>query len=206
MSVPIFGLLPAQPAPEPGLTHAVDHVARAQGVLLSQLRDKTRFMKFVEIFVRPLQELEDVFWALIVNRRLATAVGVQLDVIGKIVDEPRGGLNDTDYRAVLRVKGRVLRSKGTADDLIEIAQLMLGVTPFMYDEFYPGTVVISLLDEPVFSAALLTKFLRKAKMGGIRLNVVGGIEGSGTFRYGDANVPTTDMLHSYNFGQYAGDI
>ena len=201
MTTPIFGLLPAQTQVEPGLQHATDHVARAIGVLISALRDKARFTRVVDIFVRPLQELEDVFWDLYANRRLSNATGVNLDVIGKIVKEARAGLSDNDYRAVLRVKGRVLRSLGTADDLIEITQLMLQSTAFTYAEFYPGSVLITVIGTPVFSISLLSKFLRMAKAAGIRLDVAHTTTPTRAFRYGPST-PTTNTAYGYLDGLY----
>lgn len=206
MSEPIFGLLPSGPVPDPGLQRATNHVERAIGVLLSQMRDKATFTRLLDILVRPLQECEDVAWSLLVDRRIDTSVGMQLDVIGKIVQEPRAGLGDTDYRAVLRVKGRVLRSKGLADDLLEIAALMLKdnatvfhegqFVTFFYEEFYPASVRVTVPAPPVFSPGLLFKFLQKAKMGGVRLETVVATDTDSFTFNGDTSL-VTDIHHGF---------
>ncbi len=171
--MPIFGLLPSGPLPDPKLEHATDHVARAIGVLLQQLRETARFPKLVEILVRPIQELEDVFWDLYTKRRLDTALGAQLDVIGRIVKEERAGLGDEDYRALLRIKIRVLLSKGTGPNLIEIARLFLLSDDFTYDEHYPAAVEMTIY-EPTAAGRVgfLSRLLHKAKSGGVRIDVV----------------------------------
>lgn len=204
MSTPIFGLLPTGPEPEPGLTHATDHGERAVGVLIEILRDKARFTSLVKDYAKVSQELEDAFWALYSQRSIATAVGVQLDVLGRIVDELRNGLSDTDYRAILRIKGRVLRSKGTAVDLCAVTALMLnGAATFTYDEAYPATVVITILGTPGFTLSLLAKFLRKAKSAGVRLGIVAA-PAVNAFRYGSTVAPATSAVFGYNDGHYGG--
>jgi hypothetical protein len=188
-----FGLLPNGTVPDPKLEHASDHRERAIGVLLSQLRDKPRFTKLIEILIRPFQEIEDVIFQLYTMRRLDSAQGVQLDIIGRIVDEERGGLLDDDYRAIIRIKVRVLFSRGTGPDLIKITQLFLASDDFNYAEFYPATVEITAT--ALVTAAQLTllkRFLRRAKSGG----------GLGTrFHYG-----TEGTGVGYGVGTYGGVI
>jgi len=203
MSEPIFGLLPPVTPSPLFLTHALDHGDRAVASLLAQLRDKARFTTLVRIYATLFQELEDVFWDLYTLRRIDTATGIQLDVIGRIVDEPRAGFSDTDYRAILRIKGRVLRSKGTADDLIEISRLMLQATDFLYEESYPASVQVTVFGTPVFSLYLLQRFLHQAKAAGVRLDVVASAPSASAFHYGDEG---TDALTGYGAGSYAGMV
>jgi hypothetical protein len=198
-----FGLLPNGTVPDPKLEHASDHRERAIGVLLSQLRDKPRFTKLIEILIRPFQEIEDVIFQLYTMRRLDSAQGVQLDIIGRIVDEERGGLLDDDYRAIIRIKVRVLFSRGTGPDLIKITQLFLASDDFNYAEFYPATVEITAT--ALVTAAQLTllkRFLRRAKSGGVRLDMIDGTGGLGTrFHYG-----TEGTGVGYGVGTYGGVI
>jgi Protein of unknown function (DUF2612) len=198
-----FGLLPNGQLPDPGLEHATDHKERAIGVLLSQLRDKPRFTTLIAILVKPLQELEDVFWDLYTKRRIDTATGAQLDILGRIVDEDRGGLLDDDYRAIIRIKVRVLFSRGTGPDLIRIAKLFLESSDFAYQEFYPAAIEFTVFAATsALRLATLRRFLRKAKSGGVRLDLVDGTGGLGTrFHYG-----TEGTGVGYGVGTYGGVI
>lgn len=203
MSTPVFGLLPTIEPAEPGLTHATDHEDRAVGVFIELLRDKARFTQFMKDHIKLLQELEDVFWDLYTKRSIDTAEGVQLDVLGKIVQEKRNGLTDADYRVVLRAKGRVLLSKGTLEDVLAVAGLMLQDVPFSYDEVYPAGFELTVLGVPPFTPGLLVKFLRKTKSAGVRLLVTAAASPN-AFRYGDAGAPTTSTAFGYNDGVYGG--
>lgn len=198
-----FGLLPSGPVPDPKLEHALDHKERAIGVLLSQLRDKPRFTKLIEILTRPFQELEDVFWDLYTKRRIDTATGLQLDLIGAIVAEDRGGLLDEDYRALIRTKVRVLFSRGTGPDLIKITQLFLESNDFTYAEFYPAAIEVTVT--AAITAArlkLLKRFLRRAKSAGVRMDVIDATPGSGSrFHYG-----TEGTGIGYGIGTYGGIV
>lgn len=184
MTLP-FGLLPpVEPSPS-GLEHATNHKERAIGALIGQFNTKARFTKLVEILTRPFQELEDTFWDLYTKRRLDTATGVQLDLIGKVLLEQRRGLGDDDYRAILRIKAKVLFSRGTGPNLIQICQLFLQNDDFTYEEFYPATVVITLLGASALAVSTLRRFLKRAKSAGVRMDLVDGSGGLGVrFHYG----------------------
>lgn len=60
---------------------------------------------------------------------LTTAVGAQLDVIGRILDLPRLGDDDDEYRLALMVWGMVLTSHGWADEILAIVRTFIGPTP-----------------------------------------------------------------------------
>lgn len=172
MPGPQFPILPVTPNDEPQvLTHNTKHIGQAFARLLEQFKDKQRLKKVIEILLRPLQEAEDMFWSLYTDRRLDSAVGAQLDVLGRIVLEKRDGRSDDDYRAIIRVKVKVLRSNGSAADLMAICDLMLQGTAYAYNEHYPAAILVEVLATPVFAVSLLARFLRLAKAGGVRLDV-----------------------------------
>lgn len=198
-----FGLLPSGPIADPGLERATDHKERAIGVLLSQLRDKPRFTKLIEILIRPFQEIEDAIFDLYILRRLENAFGDLLDsYFGHILVEPRGGLGDEDYRAVLRIKARVIFSRGTGPDLIKIAKLFLQSDEFTYDEHYPASIEMAITAAITDGRlGLLKRFLRKAKSAGVRMDVVDA-RGPGTrFHYGAEGTGV-----GYGVGTYGGVI
>ena len=204
MPAPSFPILPVTPNDEPQvLTHNTHHIGNAFARLLTQFQDKQRLKKMIEILLRPFQEAEDMLWSLYTDRRLDTAVGAQLDLLGKIVGEKRDGLSDTDYRAIIRVKIKVLRSTGSAKDLMVIAQLFLVSNDFTYSEHYPAAVEFVVLQVTTITQRILLKnFLIKAKSGGVRLDVVDGSGGLGVrFHYG-----TEGTGIGYGVGTYGSVI
>lgn len=165
-------ILPVQAESEDLPLHQItDHDQRILDRLLTQLKEKPVLAAFLGTYSKVLQELEDTFWDLKVKRTLDVAMAAQLDVIGHILKEPRGPLDDDDYRAVLRIKVRVLKSAGTAEQVMQIARLVLGSTGFDYREWFPAAETVEVMSTPVFELALLARFLRQAKSGGVRLDV-----------------------------------
>lgn len=72
------------------------------------------------------QPTEDGLTQLLLDRRISTAAGVQLDVLGKIVGQARGGLSDDDYRRFIRARISANKSSGTVEDILRVAVGVLG--------------------------------------------------------------------------------
>jgi hypothetical protein len=142
--------------------------------------------------------LEDAFFDILLMRKIDQAYGPHLDVIGRIVNEPRNELvEDEDYRLVIRAKIRVLLSKGTGDDLLRIALLILGDTAFAYSEHYPAQVQFDILEptERPLAPNLLLRLLRRAKAGGVRIDV--SASDPDAFRFEDVSDPSPDLTHGF---------
>jgi hypothetical protein len=92
--------------------------------LPSRWRSAPRLRALVSAFCLALQLVEDEAYDLIVSLDLDTATGLFLDIRGGRVFEPRRGLADDEYRAIIRAKARALRACGTAADVYEVAQLV----------------------------------------------------------------------------------
>lgn len=197
-----------------------DHEEQALDLLLDQYRDRPRIRALLASYVRRCQELENAAWDVIVKRTLDNAADAQLDTLGKIVGATRDGLDDTDYRTIIRATIRARTSRGYADDLLTVTRLMLGDgVPFNYQELYPATALIQVSAVPVLTPALFRKLLTIAKPAGVRLDIsyaaTDGIDR--TFVYGgldaDGNETTDDDLAGYGSvndpdagGQYGGYV
>lgn len=77
-----------------------------------------------------LFEIRDNFW-------LSTAVGVQLDVLGLVLNYPRLGLSDTNYRIALIEKASLILASGEPDVIIAIIKLIYGATFVSFAPGYP---------------------------------------------------------------------
>lgn len=82
--------------------------------------------KLVTGLVSAMQAIENQEQALLTQRSLATAIGAQLDVLGKIVGESRDGLSDSVYRLYIAARVAANRSDGTVEDLITVLTDVLG--------------------------------------------------------------------------------
>lgn len=159
-------------------TPRTDYVARAPTRFLEQFRNKTKLAGVLKSYETQLQKLEDAAWEVILYRTLNTnpatgtayAVGVQLDIIGRIVGRPRQGLSDSDYLIAIRGQIRINRSCGTPNDIIEVA--ILSLPPgydFDYTELYPAAILVSITTQVLFTITVLFQNLVRTKSGGVRL-------------------------------------
>lgn len=108
-------------------TQQNDHSGVAQGLLPAQFENSTRLKALVNALVGPddpatwtLQELEDVLFAILDERWLATAGGEQLDGLGEILGEGRLSSDDEVYRDALYLRVLINCSCGEPERLIQV--------------------------------------------------------------------------------------
>lgn len=152
------------------IEHITDYETRGPQELLLRYR-KPRNVAMLVSWLGELQELEDAFWVLLGKRTVADAVGAELDLIGRIVDQPREGRPDEIYRVWVAARILVLRSSGQTEQLIEIAKRLVGdAVPVYLEEYYPLAMIIRAEAgiDPT-RGAQIAKLLSAAKGGGVAL-------------------------------------
>lgn len=155
----------------------VDFVARALNRLPFQFRQtgSVNITKLVTLLVTPYQELQLALMQLLLYRTIDTAVASNLDVLGKVVGQPRNGLGDDDYRRYIRARIATNKARGTRDDLINITRLILNDATATIEVTTSGTAsaVVRVLDATVIDAVadILIALLRSGKSAGVRLNL-----------------------------------
>lgn len=156
---------------------------------------KPRIASFVHAVALELQELEDVFYDLTVNRTVDKATGVHLNILGRIVGEPRYARSDPAYRIALKAKILTNRSLGRWKDLLQLLEVR--VTTGVRYTWREGNASIEI-DSPSADVDLdreVLRFLMRAKAGGIALHM---LEATGeSFTYSDSSVPVYDFEHGY---------
>lgn len=129
-----------------------DHDERAKNLLTSDFDEADQLRKLVDALVGEVQELEQVFYALIVEQYLNSAVGDQLDRYGQIVGELRAGLSDADYRGFIRARIKTNQGESEIDRLLEVVATISGAQNVRYIPTVPASYqliieVINALDE-----------------------------------------------------------
>jgi len=110
--------------------------------LLWQYRgDQPRMQALLTSLLERLQSLEDVALEVLVGRWPLTAIGDQLDTVGKIVGQERGEQTDAQYRVYILAKILVNKSKGKASDIGYILTTM-GVPTIDIIEHYPAEILV----------------------------------------------------------------
>jgi len=169
------------------LTRVTDHVEQGLALLLDQYKRKPRIEAWVRSYLRQVQVLEDAAFDVRVKRLLDNAEGVLLDVIGRIVGEPRRSRGDDVYRLFIAARIRINRSKGGAQDVLAVLAIIAGGTPTHFDERSPAVMLIEFQEPTEHDPVLLLGMLRDTKAGGMGLRMLAPTTRSDRqFRWGDA--------------------
>jgi hypothetical protein len=162
------------------LTRVTDHALRATDRLLEQFKDVPGVLAILNALNAQTQAIEDAYWQLFTERSLDTAVGEQLDVIGRVLDEPRAGFVDASYVPRLRAKIRVLRSSGGPVDILKIFKLLLPANNIHFTVIGAAGFILDIgAVSDVGLLPIYQRFLHEAKGAGIRAQLLyGGLLGS----------------------------
>lgn len=170
-------------------TKIEDHVARGLARLPMQFKGKPNFESFLTVLLTPIQRVEDALWQLLTERGIDTATAAQLNTLGKIVGQPRGGMVDADYRRYVRAKIAANKSTGKPEDLIAVALAVLGPDPAAEIEIQPSgtaTLIVELLGAiDAATAEAMNTLLQQSVAAGVRLVLVFSLSApADTFTFG----------------------
>lgn len=148
-----------------------DHEARAKARLITQYKNSVNIEKIISIYAKKIQEIEDQAFKLLDERSIDTAVGYNLDVLGIILNEPRIGLSDDDYRLLLKAKIAQNVSEGTIEDIIGIFRMLLRPEQIYLNEVYPAGFELTSVGAtmPITSNERVKEAIRRAKAAGVQI-------------------------------------
>lgn len=189
-----------------------NHVEEGLSYLMEQYKDQPNIQAFLVAFLDRIQELEYAIWQVISFKDVDTAVGEQLDLIGRIVNRAREGRDDETYRLWLRAQVLINRSSGTPEEMLSIARLVTRALPnqIILVEWYPARFAIyldvAISDE---NAATLLELLILAKVAGVAVFLeystspseeTFSFEGGGGLGFGDSGDPSVGGVFSSVIG------
>lgn len=158
-----------------------DAVERAKAQLVEQFKNRSRIRAMIEAFVGQVADLEDALEELRTGRSLDQAQGAQLDGLGTIIGLPRGGMDDEQYRARLRVQIRLLYGEGTPEDILGAVSLATGGAALRLHESQPAELRLVVEDGiPPEVARLVVFLVRTMKPAGVRAWLESGEEPAAT--------------------------
>ncbi len=170
---------------KPSYTWVHDFIDRAIALFMSQYRNQPRIRALATALGTMAQALEDETKDMIDALQLDDATGARLDLLGGIVSESRGGLDDDDYRRFIRVRVLVNFSKGNADTFYQVWQLLTEPISATYAEHSPATVEMTAITPELIAAGVADRIgrtLRLVKPAGVRMNAIEAPELA--FRFG----------------------
>lgn len=100
------------------------------------------FRDFMCIVTEPFGEFVDVAQDVGTAFDLDTAIGIQLDMIGNVIDLPRSGVTDDEfYRTLLRIQTTILQGQTDGDWTGSVNQI-LGMVRTFIDFFGGGSPIV----------------------------------------------------------------
>lgn len=148
----------------------LNHEDRAKAKLLMQYREKPRFEAVVSAIAAEVQELEDALHTLNTGRALPTAVGAQLDVLGRIVGQGRLNLSDTQFRRYISARIALNNSSGTIPEVRAIFASLAAIgSAVEVHERFPAAFVLRLYVEGLGAGhpGVMLDFLHAARPAGV---------------------------------------
>lgn len=164
------------------ITQITDHAEKMVERLLWQFRERPNIATIMAIHGARYQGLEDMLFALTLNRSINDATGAQLDAIATIVgvERPASGLAATDetaYRDYLRAKVIANRAEGDPEDLYRILRkvgsLRTQLVEYAYKESEVVKVRLATKGAITTSYPVAMDLLRQAGAAGVRLELSG---------------------------------
>lgn len=130
--------------------------------VISQYQNLVRFMGLMRGLGDEVQELENALWAIVSQLDINQAQGIWLDWLGKLVNELRGGADDTQYLRFIKARILANRSSGTIEEVLDVLRASLGIAV--------GTGLV--LTEWNFVAMTITVPTAAAELGGQQGNFI----------------------------------
>lgn len=148
-----------------------NHDAAAKARLITQYQESDNIKKIVTIYAKQVQDVEDAIKELLDERSIDSAIGYQLDLLGTILDEPRVGLGDDDYRLLLKAKIAQNVSEGTPEDIIGIFRMLLRPDEIFYNEVHPAGFELTAIGStlPLTSIDRIKDAINRCRPAGVKL-------------------------------------
>ena len=124
-------------------------IDEAESLMLHQFRNSTKLIGLIRSLVAPLGEVDQLLQSMHHGRYIDEAASHRLDILGRIVGQPRNGMDDDDYRAWIKVAIKLNIGSGTIADLLAILSILYGKNPEVeLQERPPNNIVFSFFSLP----------------------------------------------------------
>lgn len=183
------------------------HVDNAKGRLIRQYRQGSNVEDICGALVGPLQTSEDDLFGLYSMLDIDTMTGVNLDRIGAIIGQERGGYNDENYRTFLKARVKINNSTGTIDEIVELWNLFNpGETIEVREQFPAQIELLTTAERPSTDIEnAIYNLMYESKQAGVRLVwiIPYTVEGDGIFKFDSTN--SADQFDSGVFNRILHD-
>lgn len=98
--------------------------------------------KLIKSFDRQFNELEAMMVAFFSSLGINIAVGDALDIAGSVLNVNRGYREDSNFRAIIKLRAFLNHASGTPEDLIQAVATLYGATDVVYSVPTPANVLL----------------------------------------------------------------
>jgi hypothetical protein len=171
------------------ITLISNHIEQAKDRLREQYKGKPTIEALITAWVGQVQELEQILIDLSTQRSIDTASGIQLDLIGELLNKPRNGRSDADYRILLLAKIAQNISRGTPEDVIAVFKILTSSSRVQLGDGHLGEIY--LLADHVLSQDEVNFILQEmifVDSAAVRIQGVGSFEPDDSFAFDGSNL------------------
>lgn len=153
------------------IDQTTDHEAQSAGRFIDQFKNSVDLKALMASYAEQIQDLEDAAFEVMLERVLPTAEGVQLSILGAIVQQPRTTSDDTEFKVAINARIAINLSDSTPEDVINVGVLLFQTTgeAFCIREEYPAQLRVFVIDPITISPTLVQELLDEADPAGNRL-------------------------------------
>jgi len=181
---------------------------RAVTYFRSHYKNKPNMRALLAANTNRLQELENLIWEMLNGLLIDNAVGVNLEILGRLVGQDRISPDDDIYRRAIKARVRINISQGEPEDLYYIVRVMVPGSTFTYLDVYPAMAIIEIDDGMLFNDPnLLAIFLWEARASGVGFRLWYNVSGENTFAFSDGedyNQIVEDGTAGWGYGSVGG--
>ena len=133
-----------------------------------QFQNKPKLAAWMAMVGRQFDDLEQAFQSLLTLLNIDASNGAQLDNLGRVVGQPRQGVDDITYRLYLRARIKASHSSGTGEDIYVVIGALFGL-PMVLVNSPVKTFALTIIGAITRTQALVAaSFLTDAKEAGAR--------------------------------------
>jgi hypothetical protein len=171
-----------------------EHFHAALVKLVGPFWGRPRIASLLLAMTRRVQELEDAAWEVLEIHHIDNADTARLNVLGRIVGQPRFWADDEIYRAVIRAKIAANKSRTLTDDLINVIHIATGSTPEIQVHHYSPATMAVLPHEAFTEAEIeaLIFLLPRTRSLGVRMHVFISHIDDGDYDYESTGIDLDD--------------
>lgn len=162
----------------------LNHVDQALARLREQYQGKPNIEALIRSWTLQIQELEEITSDLATNRTVNNAIGIQLDRLGELLNKPREGRTDEQYRIVLLAKISQNISRGTPEDVINVFKVLTASAKVYLSDDEHGEIY--LLADHVLTQDEVNTIIREmytVVAAGVRINGLGSFDPDDSFAF-----------------------